>query len=345
MAKSDTGLTNLKNQLKNHNISPLYLFFGEEEYLKKNYIDKIRDEVPDNGFPEFNHIMLNGKLPLSEYNDAWESYPMMSDRKLIVIKDSKCMKLRTEKDDVESIENIKEFWAEKFKHLNDDTVVIFDEVSVDKRSSIYKEIKKRGTVVEFPYLSDAELVTWVISECLRKKKKISKDNALYLVQRVDPGLNNMVNELGKLYDYCGDEILRSDIDKVVSKSLTVINFDLTKAIMDNDTARAMAVLGDIKTLTKESSFSILYLLFSNIEKILHTKLLNARSSGEAAKALGMPPFIANKYIDTARRMDKDVLIKMACRVAEIDNDIKEGKIDEWTALYTFVTECLYYQRK
>ena len=58
MAKSDTGLTNLKNQLKNHNISPLYLFFGEEEFNKKNYIDKIRDEVPDNGFPEFNHIML-----------------------------------------------------------------------------------------------------------------------------------------------------------------------------------------------------------------------------------------------------------------------------------------------
>ncbi len=344
MAKADTGLANLRNQLKNHNIASLYLFIGEEEYLKKAYIDRLRAEIPDAGFPEFNHILLNGKLPLTEYGDAWESYPMMTDRRLMIIKDSKCMKLRTEKDDPESIEAVKEFWMDKLSHLNEDTVVVFDEVSVDKRSSVYKEIKKRGTVAEFPYLSPSELVTWIISECLGKKRKISKDNAFYLAQRVDPGLNNMVNELNKLYDYCDGEILKSDIDKVVSKSLTVINFDLTNAITDNDPQKAMRVLDDIKTLTKESSFAILYLLFSNIEKILRAKLMKLKNPGEAAKALGVSPFAAHNYIDTARRINEDALVKMACRVAEIDNDIKEGRTDEWTALYTFVTECLYYQR-
>lgn len=343
-AKKTTGIAELKKQLKDNNIGGLYLFYGEEEYLKKLYIDKIRALVPDGGFPDFNHIYLNGRLPLSEYDDAWESFPMMTDRKLIIIKDSNIMKLKKGRDDTASAGDIKAFWTEKLKRLSDDTVVIFDETSVDKRSVIYKEINKKGTVIEFDFMSDAELVTWVIGQCLERGKKISKDVALYLVERVDDGLNNLSNELNKLFDFCDNEILKSDIDRCVSKSLQVITFDLTDAIMSNNAARAMEVLNDIRTITKESSFAVLYLMLSNFEKLLQVKLMQGKSVGEIAAKLSTAPFIAKKYMDMARRFDADTLIKIVGRVAEIDYDIKEGRTDEWTALYSYVTECLYYRK-
>ena len=87
--KSNEALIKLKKQLKDGNLSTLYLFFGEEDFLREFYVGKVIDCVPDGGFPEFNHIKLEGNdIPFSDYDDAWESFPMMTDRKLIHIKNS-----------------------------------------------------------------------------------------------------------------------------------------------------------------------------------------------------------------------------------------------------------------
>lgn len=341
-AKKTTGLEELKKQIKDKNLDKLYLFYGEEDYLKEYYIEKIKEAVPHNGFPEFNHLFFNGKLPFSEYDDAWESFPMMSDKKLIIIKD--CEITRPGKGEY-STEEKKAFWTEKLNRLSDDTVVVFNEASADKRSILYKEISKKGTVIEFPYMSDTDLVSLVIRESLNKKRKFSKDNAAYLVSRVDPGLSNLMNELNKLFDFCAEEILRSDIDRVVSKSLNVITFDLTEAIMKGDTQKAMSVLNDIKNNTNDSSFAILYLLLSTFEKILHAKLLSGKSNSEIASELSVAPFFVKKYVDSAKAFKEETLTKIVNRVSEIDFDIKEGRINEWTALYEYVTECLYYQNK
>ena len=341
-AKKSCGIEELKKQIKDGNLDKLYLFYGEEDYLKEYYIEKIKEAVPHNGFPEFNHLIFNGKLPFSEYDDAWESFPMMSDRKLIIIKD--CEIVKAGKGEV-STEEKKAFWSEKLNRLSDDTVVVFNEVSADKRSVLYKEISKKGTVIEFSYLSDTDLISWVIRESLNKKKKISKENATYLVSRVDMGLSNLMNELNKLFDFCNEEILRSDIDRVVSKSLNVITFDLTEAIMKGDTKRAVSVLNDIKNNTNDSSFAILYLMLSTFEKILHAKLLSGKSNQEIASEISVAPFFVKKYIDCAKAFETETLVKIVNRVSEIDFDIKEGRINEWTALYEYVTECLYYQRR
>lgn len=341
-AKKANGIEELKKQIKDDALSKLYLFYGEEDYLKEYYIEKIKEKVPHNGFPEFNHIIINGKVPFSDYDDAWESFPMMSDRKLIIIKDSEITKSGRGEY---STEEKKAFWSEKLNRLSDDTVVIFNDASADKRSTLYKEISKKGTVIEFSYMSDTDLVSYVIRETLDKKKKISKENAAYLVSRVDPGLSNLLNELNKLFDFCGEEILRSDIERVVSKSLNVITFDLTEAIMKGDAKSAMSVLNDIKTNTNDSSFAILYLMFATFEKILHAKLLAGKSNSEIASEISVAPFFVKKYIDSANAFSLDSLVKIVNRVSEIDFDIKEGKINEWTALYEYVTECLYYQSK
>lgn len=341
MAKRNEALTELKRQIKEDKLKPLYLFYGEEEYLKEFYITKIEEIVPDGGFPEFNRIKLEGaEIPFSDYDDAWESFPMMTDRKLILIKDSGIFKLKKGREDIHSTDEQKEFWTEKLKHIADDAVVIFSERSVDKRSALYKAVSKAGYVVEFDYLSEADLVTWVLKQCLNAKVKISKDTAQYLVVRCDPGLNNLNNELQKLMTFCDEEIYKSDIDRVVAKSLQVITFELSDAIMAGNTEKTLSVLRDLKTV-KENAFTILYLMYSNFDKLLHTKLLAGAPQSEVAARIGAAPFIAKKYIESARGFSEEALIRMVKRVPEIDLAIKEGRVDEWTALEQYVTECIY----
>lgn len=340
MAAKGNALTELKKQIKENNLKPIYLFYGEEEYLKEYYINKIAELIPDGGFPEFNHISFNGIRPFSEYDEVWESFPMMAEKRLVVIKNSEILK--QSRGAGVSTEEKKEFWGEKLKHTADDTVVIFSEVSADKRSTLYKTISKCGLAVEFNYMKEDELVTYVLKQCSDNGRKITKNTAQYLVSRVDPGLNNLNNELKKLFDFCGNEIYSSDVERVVSKSLQVITFDLTDSIMERNPKKAISVLNDIKTDTKSSSFAVLYLMLASFEKILHAKLMTGRDNREIAAAISVSPFVVRKYIDSAKRFSVDNLTKMVTRVAEIDLEIKEGKIDEWTALYTYVTECLHY---
>ena len=60
MAKEDSFLK-LKEQIKSGNIGNLYLFFGEEIFVKDMYLDKMKSFVPDGGFADFNFIFLDGK--------------------------------------------------------------------------------------------------------------------------------------------------------------------------------------------------------------------------------------------------------------------------------------------
>jgi DNA polymerase-3 subunit delta len=182
-----------------------------------------------------------------------------------------------------------------------------------------------------------------VKQCLDSKKRISKDTAYYLITRCDAGINNINNELQKLLTFCDEEIYKSDIDRVVSKSLQVITFELSDAIMAHNTEKAMSVLNDLKTV-KENAFTIMYLLFSNFDKMLHTKLLRDAPPSEVASQIGVAPFIARKYIDSARGFSEEALVKMVTRVPEIDLAIKEGRCDDWTALEQYVIECIYASR-
>lgn len=327
-------LPKLKQQIKDNALMSVYLFFGQEHYLKEMYVDAVREAVPHNGFEEFNHISLKGpEVPLGEYDSAWESFPMMAQKKFIYIKDSGIFKSANEEK--------REFWKEKLSHTADDMVVIFDESAVDKRSVLYKALTKAGMAIEFETPSDNDLVTYVMGQCLKQKKKIKKENAYHLITRCDEGLQNIMNELGKLFDYCGEEITRTDIDNVVSKGINIQIFDLTDSIMNHNAKMAMSILADLRS-GNESAFGILYLIYANVQKIFKTKLLNTQNQGEVAKSIGTSPYIAKKYIDSAKGFSEGALTRMVMRIPEIDYDIKQGKTDEWTALEQYVAESLYY---
>ena len=109
--KEDSFLT-LKQQIKSKTTGNLYLFFGEEIYIKNTYMKIMTDLIPDDGFGDFNRIFMDGKeTDLQRIDDALNSFPMMSEKKLIVIKNSGIFK--SPKEDV------KEFWLKALETLPD----------------------------------------------------------------------------------------------------------------------------------------------------------------------------------------------------------------------------------
>ena len=333
MAKEDNFLK-LKQQIKTNSCKNLYLFYGEEAFIKDMYVERLKKTVPDGGFPDFNHIYLEGREasgPMAE--DALDSFPMMTDKKLIVIKNSGIFKSPTADQ--------KEFWQNRLENIPDFVLIIFDEQEVDKRSVLYKTFSKTGLAVEFKYLKSYEIVAWVTREVQKNGKKIDKSAAEYLVGMCDEGIRNVKNELDKLINYCDKEIYISDIDNVVSKPLNIVVFEITDAIMAGNTDKAMSVVMRLRD-NKESAFNILYLLSSAFDKMLHCKLLleEGASYDAIAGKMKLAPFIVRKYIDSSKKFSQDFLINRVCRAAETDLAVKQGEANEWTALMQYIFECL-----
>lgn len=328
MAADANSIILLKKQLKNAELKPVYLFCGEERYLMEFYLGKIFEAVPDGGFPDFNRLIIeDAKTPLTEIADFIDTYPMMSEKKVLAIKDSGIFKSAND--------DIKKFWTEQLSDIPEHLEIVFVETEIDKRSVIYKAVKKYGEIIEFPLLSGADAVTWAERRFAAAKKKIRRENVSYIVEICDEGLSNLSNEIDKLVNFCDEEITRSDIDRLVSKSLNVKVFEMTDAIMEHNADKALSILADMKTV-KESAFKILYILFSTFDKLLHAQLMSADGEGgEAiAKKLGVPPFIARKYMK--KSFNTRFLESTVIKIAEIDLSIKEGKTDDWTALEQFV---------
>ena len=331
---AENELLKLKQQIKSGETKNLYLFYGEETYVKEIYEHQLTDIVPEDAFGDFNRIFFNGKdMSLEKIDDALTSFPMMADKKLIVIKNSGIFKSASEE--------VKEFWQKRLSELPDFVLLIFDEQETDKRSSLFKAASKYGLAVEFKYLKDYEVVSWIMREAQNNGKKISKDSSEYLAGMCDAGLQNVKNELDKLINYCGNEIYKSDIDKVVSRPLSMAIFEITDAIMIKNSDRAISVILRLKE-NKESAFNILYLLSSAFDKMLLAKLMlsDGASYDAVSSRLKLPRFIAGKYIDGAKRFSVKFLTERICKTADIDLAVKQGEIDEWTALMQYVFECI-----
>lgn len=339
MAKKKNDIIELKQELEEKKLRNLYLFYGDEEYLKEHYIKKITALVPDCGLEEFNRISISGCTDYNIYDDAFEGMPMMTDKRTLLIRDSNIFTITRKNGITPPNDDEKAFWEKKFTRLCGDTVVIFCEKNVDARSVLFKAAAKAGMTVKCEFLPDEELASIVIRHAAKAGKKIDKDVALYLVSVIDPGLNNLYSELNKLINFCDDVIYQSDVDRAVSKSMSVQIFSITDGITEKNAKKVFDVINNLKT-QKESAFGVLYLIYANVEKMLRLKLAGVRNRNEAAEVLGTTPWLAARYLESAAKFETDKLTRLVCRVPEIDYEIKNGKVTEWQALEQYVFEAL-----
>ncbi len=328
----ESGMTDLKNQIKTGNINGVYLLYGQEIFVKDSYLKKMTELIDDGGMPDFNKIIIDAqKADLSEIDDAIESFPMLCEKKLILLKDSKIFKSPKEE--------VKEYWSKRLDSIPDYVVLVFDEKEVDKRSALLKKIAKCGLVCEFEIMSQNDTVTWVERQVLNNGKKIDKSVAQYFVSVCDEGLSNVKNELDKLLSYCDKQIGKSDVDKIVSKAVGVKVFELTNYIMAKNADGAMKILSDLKTV-KEPAFKLLYLLSGTFDKMLKSSLLLAEgnSYSDIATKIKVAPFIAQKYANSARGFGENYLTERIIAAANIDLQIKNGQIGDWDALELYVID-------
>ena len=91
------GYQKFKADLAAGTLGEVYIFCGEESYLREYYLKEVQKKLVPAGFEEFNFHRVAGKgLTMEELTEMTEAMPMMAERTLIVGTDCDLYKLGEE---------------------------------------------------------------------------------------------------------------------------------------------------------------------------------------------------------------------------------------------------------
>ena len=261
----------LKNQLKEKKFFTSYLIWGNEPYLKQHYANLIAKKAVDEGMEGFNLRRFDAENgnDIQELIDATDTLPMFSEHSCTVIKDYPL-------DEMYSADKTRlESWLAE---MPETTVAVFwqdtEEINPKKQSkwkNVIELFDRHGATVCLDKMDESSLVRTVTGGLNKRGAQIDRPTAFYLIDCVGDDLNLLLNEVEKLADYKnGGTVTREDIDAVCIKSLEASIFDLSKALLSKNLARAMAILNKLLT-EKERPEVIFGALCSNFIDMYRVK--------------------------------------------------------------------------
>ncbi len=350
MAAKDAYADNEKilwKSIKSNEIGRLYLFYGIEEYLIRNYCGQIEKTIVSEDFKLLNKVILNGRISPAQIIENCRTAPVFSDRRLVIVKNSGLFKGGKKADGedkpgsgakkgkgsagAKSGDEMADFLKDMPEHV----CLIFIEQEIDKRIKYVDLIEKNGLIVNFEYKKPDDMVGWVIKRLREMEHDADPRTAAMIVDYCEQGMDDVLNELKKLCAYAGDrsQITADDVAKVCTRSVKSRIFDLTDAIAAKQTSTAISILNDMVVL-REPMPRVLFMITRQFRQLIQAKLLirDGAGKGEIASFFKVPPFIADKLIRQARSFDMESLEGAAARGLELDIAVKTGNLDDRTAV-------------
>lgn len=323
-------MKSLNEDLKTGQFRQIYLLYGSEGYLKKQYKERfVKAMVSEDD--TMNYSYFEGKkTETKEVIDLAETLPFFAERRLIVFEDTGFFK--TGGNDLADYIN---------EGLPRTTYFIFVENEVDKRSRLYKAVKAKGHIVELTAQDENTLRRWVTGLVRREKKEMSQQDAAYFLNKAGTDMENISTELEKLFCYCMDRdvITRADIDDICVTQITNHIFDMVNAVAAGEQRKALDLYYDLLAL-KEPPMRILSLMSKEYRDLFHVKQLAMQGYGkkDIASKAGLHPFVAGKYMDLAKRFQAADLRKVMEESADLEQRVKTGLMTDHLAVELFIVK-------
>jgi len=295
----NTAMRELKQALRNHAPGQLYLFHGEEAYLREYYLGELKKELLPEGLEDFNlHTAQGRDCSVAWIEQAVNCFPMMSQRTLVLVTDFDLSSLgdRDRAHLLAVLEDLPDYCCLTF---------VYDLLpyKADGRSKLANAFKNLGSVVNFQRQEQGDLTDWICRRFKATGHTIDTEDARYLIFLCGDLMNNLASEIGKIAAYSSTQrITREDIDAVAIPLIDAIVFQMTDAIARKNFDRAASVLSDLLH-SQEPGFKILGAMGKYFRQLYTARLYLDRGKGrdELMSLWGMKnSYPADKLLDAAR---------------------------------------------
>lgn len=289
--------------------------------MRRTYKNKLRAAIVQD---EMNCSYFEGKdTDVDEVFAIANTLPFFAPRRCVIAENTKWLKGGNDK--------LYDF----LDRLPESTILVLVEAEVDKRSKLYKKIKDLGYIAEFSRPDDKDMGEWAAGLLARANKRISRANVDLLLQYAGSNMENLRNELDKLIAYTGEAevIERTDIDCIISIGTENRIFDMIRAIVRRQSARALALYEDL-LLLREPPMRILALIAKQFYQLrqVKTMMTEGKKKAEIASALGVSEYAASQMMQQARDLDAGRLRYYVQNCVRLEEAVKSGKMQDRIAV-------------
>lgn len=333
--------TEFKSELKHP--SGGYLFYGEEDYLKRYYLNALRRQTVTEG-DVFNHIVINSESYSPErFAAAVEALPVMAETKLIEL-NSLYLSSMTEGELEELCSVLSTLPSYEYNVL-----VIYTEPDEldpgvkNKPSAVLKRLSEFLKPVFFDRETPARLANWTYKHFVKELIVAPHDAVTMLVSRCGGDMFTLSAEIDKLCCYLKangrDRLTEEDIKAVCGEKREFGAFELANAILDGSPARAFAVLSELKKI-KERPEVILSGISRTLCDLITVRVLidSGMSMQVIEKKLGMNSYKLSLYSKSAAKNSLSDLNGVLERCYEADKLIKSSSLNSYTVLERLAIE-------
>ncbi len=346
--------------VKREGIAPVYLLYGQEDYLRRQAIEELKRRILTEESAQFNFDYVDGEeTEAKDIVSLAETPPFFSGLRLVVVHHSpyftppKRQRAARGKDDPD-ISGPKEQEGivapgdqVLIKYLENPcktTCLIFETgQNIDQRKKILKIIRKNGHLFEFAYLTTAELSRWLARRCDRAGKNMSPGCAELFINRLGKSMYTLENELNKLIFYTGsrNDLNREDILKITSPHAEENIFEMVDAIGERESAKGLKGLKGLL----EAGYNFAYISFMvarQFRLILQAQELARQGSRGAhlSQSLGVHAFAAKKILAQSCNFKPTQVKEILEKLLELDLSVKTGGQDFYSAMEMFIIECI-----
>jgi DNA polymerase III delta subunit len=266
---------------------------------------------------------LDGEeVEFGRISEALTSLPFLASKKMVVLYSP-----GKNKDFVEKAESL-------LANLPDTTDFILYEAKFDKRSSLYKLLKKQTDFKEFGAPDVPALAGWVAEQTKAGGAQISTGEARFLVERIGANQQLLAGEVEKL-SLLGGTIDRARILELTEATPQSTIFQLLDAAMGGRIRQALALYDEQRSMKVEPQ-QILAMFTWQLYAVALVATGAPRNSEQIAREAKMSPYVVGKTQTLARNLSGPKLIRTVDDLVQIDLRGKREALDLDDALKFFI---------
>jgi DNA polymerase-3 subunit delta len=214
----EVSIQKFSKYLEQENLQNLYILWGPETYFQDAFLAQLEKKViPDPASKNFNfHMFYGSESKINEVISACLNFPMLSDKKLVIIKHF----------DMINIEDKEAF--SKYIHNPQKSTVLVLTADVWGKTKFHSELLKASVSVNCKTPYEREIYAWVKSKFDERKILIDEKSVTFLIENVGHNLLRLNVEIEKLYNFVseGQEVTLKLISEITgfSREVNVFNF-------------------------------------------------------------------------------------------------------------------------
>lgn len=339
--------TEFRQELK-RGLSGAYFFYGDEEYLKKFYLNRalIQAVGTDADASSWNTYIIPGKKSkkdspcLDALEEAICAVPMMGERVFVQYTADFTILTDEETDALISL----------MKTVDEETVLLtvvspevgFDPGKPDKGrpSALYKKLSAVSKPVELNRMKDGEMKKWIARRLSHEGVAVTAEGAAALIARCGSSMLILSGELDKLAAYANanslSEIGKNEVEAVCMANEEEDAFALANAVLQGDRRTALKALNRCKA-AREEPITVLSRVSKSLCDMLTVCILMSEgaSKSDISQKLKMHEYRAGLYMNAVKNENPRRLTAALGRCREADLKMK-GAVPGYTALERFI---------